>query len=60
MYFHICFQTTKHIFLNACTKHPLDFPNLRSSIYHKKKKKKKKQNKTKLSVSLLSCNELNK
>ena len=58
MYFHICFQTTKHMFLNACTKHPLDFPNLRSSIYLKKKKKKKK--KTKLSVSLLSCNDLNK
>ena len=42
MYFHICFQTTKHIFLNACTKYSLDFPNLRSSIYHKKKKEKKK------------------
>ena len=23
IYFHTCFQTTKHMFLSACTKHPL-------------------------------------
>ena len=23
MYFHICFQTTKHMFSNTCTKHLL-------------------------------------
>ena len=55
MYFHICFQTTKHIFLNACTKHPLDFPNLRSSIYHKKKKKKKKTKKKKKKTNKVKC-----
>ena len=26
-YFHTCFQTTKHIFLSACTKHPLSIFN---------------------------------
>ena len=36
-YCYICFQTTKHMFLSACTKHPLKYSKMMvKDIHHNK------------------------
>ena len=33
-YFYICFQTTKHMFLGACTKCPFNYTSIQPTLVH--------------------------